>query len=112
MSFLLDFFNDRLVHLEETENQLPVDIIARVPVIGEEDFTNAAEYPDSRSRYLAFAKDHPEFSVHGLPFERKACDGGFGRTQWRQGYYDHLADAGRGQDPDLFEPGNIVGNAR
>ncbi len=60
LSFLLDFFNDRLVHLEETENQLPVDVIARVPVIGDEDFTNTVEYPDSRSRYLTFAKHHPE----------------------------------------------------
>lgn len=57
----LDFFNDKLVHLEALEQTLPLELIARVPRIEEKDFLGAGELTQNdASRYLRFAKEYPQ----------------------------------------------------
>ena len=60
LAVFLDYFNDKLVHLDVLEATLPVQILARVPVISKEDLVGIDQSKDSRLHYLRFAKEFPQ----------------------------------------------------
>lgn len=59
--FLLDFFNDRIVHLDDIEEILTIPVLARVPVISEGDVTGGGAHPEDHvSSYRRYAKQYPQ----------------------------------------------------
>jgi len=60
LTLLLDFFNDKLVHLDEVEQTLPVQVLARVPVITGQDFLGGSAPAEDSGGYRRFAREYPQ----------------------------------------------------
>lgn len=81
-SFLLDYFNQKLVHIDGLEQSLGVRVLACVPLIKGEDFADgeAVKREGDSSNYLHFAKDHPESLFTNCLINAEVAIGGRDRT--------------------------------
>ena len=62
LSFLLEYLNDRLVHIDGLEQALGIHVLACVPLIKDKDFADGVHAKGGRRNsldFFRFAKDHP-----------------------------------------------------
>jgi len=82
-SVLLDYFNDKLVHIDGLEQALGIHVLACVPLIKDQDLTNAADVKGERRNsldFFQFAKDHPESLFTNCLMNAKVAIAGQGRA--------------------------------